>query len=88
MVSHFAGLKWVKVLISFKLSKAGIEHYTLLILKSVIKEILGADIEIKLLLMLTGGYLLSAKNFLVHNPLIEKINNYTLKIYNLPEMAN
>jgi hypothetical protein len=87
MVSHFADLKWVKALISFKLSKAGIEHYTLLILKSAIKEIMGADIEVKLLLMLIGGYLLPAKKLLVHHALAEKINGYKTQTYNLPEMA-
>lgn len=86
-ISHLTDLKLGKALISFKLSKAGIEHYTLLILKSAIKEVMGADIEIKLLLMLIGGYLLSAKNFLIHNALIEKISRYNTKTYNLPEMA-
>lgn len=87
MISHLADFKWFKALVSFKLSKADIELYSLLILKSAVKEIIGADIEIKLLVMLIGGYLLSAKNFIIHNPLIEKVKGYNTQTYNLPEMA-
>ncbi len=40
-----------------KISKSGIERGLMLILKAIIKESLGADVDIKLIVMLFAGYL-------------------------------
>jgi len=79
--------KWVDTLVSFKFSKHDLEHYMLLLTKAIIKEAIGADIEIKLLLMLVGGYFISAKDAVVHSALIEKIMKPQTANYHLPEMA-
>jgi hypothetical protein len=84
---NLINIKWVDALLSFKFSKHDAEHYALVIAKAIIKEAIGADIEIKLLLMLVGGYFISAKDAVVHSSLIERIMKPQATAYHLPELA-
>ncbi len=84
---NLTNIKWSDVLVPFKFSKHDVERYLLVIVKAVIKEAIGADIEIKLLLMLIGGYFISARDTIVHSTLIEKVIRPHTSTYQLPEMA-
>jgi hypothetical protein len=84
---NLTNIKWSDVLVPFKFSKSNVERYLLIIAKAAVKETIGADIEIKLLLLLIGGYFLSARDALFHSTLIEKITKTHTATYHLPELA-
>lgn len=86
-IRNLANIKWSDMLVPFKFSKHDAERYLLIIAKAAVKETIGADIEIKLLLLLIGGYFISARDAVFHSTLIEKITRPHTATYHLPEMA-
>jgi hypothetical protein len=68
-----------KAFSGFDLTKTNLEYYMLLISRSALKEMLGADMEIKLLVMFLGGYFLFAKELFIHNPVFEKIKTLAVQ---------
>ena len=76
LYNHFIEKGIIKDLSELKLSKDLITHYALLIFRAASKELLGADLDIKLLIILAFGYVVSAKDFIVQNPAIQKIKTF------------
>jgi hypothetical protein len=74
-----------KAFSGFALLKPHVEHYSLILLRSALKEILGADMEVKLLVMLVSGYLLMAKENILKNPVIEKVKAFTASRQQIPQ---
>ena len=56
-----SGLQWVKQIASFKFSWSTVSHYILPLLKSGLKEAMGYEVEIEVLLLLIVGYLVAVK---------------------------
>jgi hypothetical protein len=87
MIGHLINLKWVEQISSFKFSWKNLLHYILPLLKQGFKEAMGSEVDIELLLILVTGYLLSAKNAIIHNAVIKKIKSPDTTSYQLSNAA-
>jgi hypothetical protein len=71
-----------KAFSEFDLTKTNLEYYIFQISRSALKEMLGADMEVKLLMMFLSGYLLFAKELLIHNAFFDLSNFSSIVIFN------
>ena len=71
---HCVDFKCAKQLFQDKLSFSKIGQYVLPLLKQGLKEALGFEMDVEVLIILIGGYFLSVKNVFTKSALIKRIS--------------
>jgi hypothetical protein len=87
VTNHLIDFKWISSLSDFKFSKNDLEFYFMQLLKTIIKEALGADIEVKLLILFIGAYFIPVKKFMANNTLVRQIKQHASIRYQMPHAA-
>ena len=85
MIDHLTAFKWAKQVGSLKFSWNGLGHYLLPLLKQSLKEAMGTEIELEVLLLFVAGYLLWVKDVFMHAALTEKIKHLFQAIFTQDE---
>jgi hypothetical protein len=81
MIDHFTAFKWAKQVSSLKFSWNNLGHFILPLLKQSLKEALGTEIELEVLLLFVAGYFLWVKDVFKKTALTEKLKNLFQPIF-------
>jgi hypothetical protein len=85
MIDYPAAFKWAKQLSSLKFSWNSLGHYLLPLLKQSLKEAMGTEIELEILLLFVAGYFLWVKDVFKHSALTEKLKHLVRPTFKLGE---
>jgi hypothetical protein len=87
LVNYLINLKWVNALSSFRYSRNAMGQYVFPLLKQTVKEAMGTELEIDVIVVLLAAYIVSAQKAVFETEFIHKIKNIHHNNYALPHAA-